>query len=133
MLRTAILVLSSVLPLALLAGCDDQGDARAPGESARFDDLPSTYPEDSVLQGHTTYEAHCASCHDTGLGGAPVTGEPADWEDRSGLWEAVLAEHVKAGYLRMPAKGGESDLSDLAVTQAVEHMMLVTYPEKSRD
>ena len=83
--------------------------------------------------GQETYARFCASCHDTGVMGAPVTGSPGDWDGRSQLWQAVLTEHAKAGYLEMPARGGESVLDDLAVSQAVEYMMLVTYPDKLPD
>ena len=84
----------------------------------------------SMLSGYDTYQEFCASCHDSGAGGAPVTGNRADWENRSRLWVAVLTEHAKAGYLDMPAKGGESRLTDLSVNHAVEFMMLKTFPEK---
>ncbi len=94
---------------------------------------PPEDPDYPLISGYEIYEAFCASCHDTGRGGAPVTGRPEDWEDRSQLWVAVLAGHVKAGYLEMPARGGSSPLSDLSVTEAVEHMMLQTFPEKPAD
>lgn len=85
------------------------------------------------LDGRTAYEAHCASCHREGTGDAPVTGEPSDWSGRSQLWIAVLSEHVKNGYLQMPARGGEQALSDADVEAAVEYMLLLTYPDLPRD
>jgi cytochrome c5 len=125
--------------LTLLCACSE-GSSPAPIATAKEESVgeapaapPAPQPENPILSGYEVYEDHCASCHDTGLGDAPVTGNPADWEDRSGLWVAVLAEHVKAGYLQMPARGGVSPLSDLSVTQAVEHMMLQTFPEKPAD
>jgi len=120
-----------VLTIAFLQGCSE---ATQPSVSSD-DALDPTAPEhgNSALLGYEVYEAYCASCHDTGLGNAPLTGEPTDWNDRSQLWMAVLAEHVKAGYLNMPARGGDPELTDLSVSKAVEHMMLQTYPEKTRD
>lgn len=103
---------------ALLSACGDGAEA------------PHGDPQSPMLSGYDTYQAFCASCHDTGAANAPLTGNPADWEDRSRLWVAVLTEHAKAGYLEMPAKGGESGLSDLSVNHAVEYMMLKTFPEK---
>jgi len=127
MLRTALLALS----IAFLYGCTEQ--AQPPTPQDRTAGTDSSDQENSALLGYEVYEAHCASCHDTGLGNAPLTGEPTDWNDRSQLWMAVLAEHVKAGYLNMPARGGDPELTDLSVSKAVEHMMLQTYPEKTRD
>jgi cytochrome c5 len=117
-----------ITTFALLWACSDRGPADAPPEPP-----PAADPEHPILSGYEVYEQFCAACHDTGRLGAPVTGNPADWEDRSGLWVGVLAEHVKGGYLDMPAKGGASPLSDLSVTEAVEHMMLQTFPEKPAD
>ena len=42
-------------------------------------------------------------------------------------------EHAKEGYLQMPARGDEPALTDLAVSQAVEYMLLATYPQKQPD
>ena len=119
---TALIALFS-----LLSGCSDDSRPMTPEEPAPVS------PDQPVISGLDVYQDHCASCHDAGLDGAPVTGKRSDWENRSGLWVAVLAEHVKAGYLQMPARGGVSPLSDLSVTQAVEHMMLQTFPEKPAD
>ena len=89
--------------------------------------------EPSALTGQETYNAACASCHDTGLEGAPVIGNLVDWVDRSPLWQAVLMEHAKEGYLEMPAKGGHPELSDRAVSAAVEYMLTSTFPQRLPD
>ena len=89
--------------------------------------------QNPVPSGREVYSEFCASCHDTCQQGAPVTGKPAEWEGRSQLWQAVLMEHAKAGYLDMPARGGALDLSDLSVSRAVEYMMLATFPDQLPD
>ena len=89
--------------------------------------------QNPVPSGREVYGEFCASCHDTGQQGAPVMGNPADWASRSQLWQAVLMEHAKAGYLDMPARGGALDLSDLSVSRAVEYMMLATFPDQLPD
>ena len=109
-----------VLGLLSLTACSANRDAASPME-------PST------LTGQETYNAACASCHDTGLDGAPVTGNLVDWVDRSPLWQAVLMEHAKEGYLEMPAKGGHPELSDRAVSSAVEYMLTSTFPSRLPD
>jgi cytochrome c5 len=83
--------------------------------------------------GQRVYAAACASCHDTGAGGAPVTAQPDDWTGRSALWEAVLFEHVKQGYLEMPARGGEPGLTDYDVEAAAEYMLDLSHPAYPRD
>ena len=83
--------------------------------------------------GRETYEMACASCHDEGNGSTPVKGDRDSWSDRSPLWSAVLIEHAKNGYLGMPCKGGQAELSDKAVEAAGEYMLLQTFPELPRD
>jgi len=86
-----------------------------------------------VDAGQGAYEAFCASCHDTGLHGAPVTGDPDGWDQRSTLWQAVLFEHAKDGYLEMPAKGGMPELSDATATSAAEYILEATFQDLPPD
>lgn len=77
--------------------------------------------------GSAAYQKACARCHELGVDGAPVTGRAADWAQRSRLWQAVLAEHARRGYLGMPAQAG-GELSDQEVQAAAEHMLAITHP-----
>jgi cytochrome c5 len=88
---------------------------------------------DRMALGKATYDAACASCHDTGEGGAPRTGRREDWSERSDMWQAVLFNHAKSGYLEMPGKGGQPELSDESVEAAAEYMLGLTYPELPQD
>lgn len=83
--------------------------------------------------GRQVYNAVCASCHDAGVDGAPLAGQPGDWVDRSDLWSAVLFEHVNQGYLNMPAKGGEQGLNEYDVDAAAEYLLNISHPELPRD
>ena len=115
-MRKTLLIIGGML----LAACSYNGaDVSAPAASGE------TYSE----SGETAYLAHCAGCHETGLQGAPVVGDKADWEGRSKLWQAVMMDHAKTGYLDMPAKGGRPDLSDRTIEVAVEYMLERTYPD----
>jgi cytochrome c5 len=49
------------------------------------------------------------------------------------MWQAVLFNHAKAGYLDMPEKGGAAELSDEAVEAAAEYMLSLTFPELPTD
>lgn len=123
-----------IFPMVFLAACSSESEA--PPVTAK----PSTetaqaesWREDQMLEGNETYEAACASCHDTGVGDAPAIGDKDAWSDRSGLWVAVLSDHATAGYLDMPEKGGHGELTDESVSAAVEYMLLKTFPELPRD
>jgi len=124
-----------VLALLAMVACSPTGNepaAAAPSSEAEREVMPS-WREDRLALGQQTYEQACASCHDSGEQGAPVTGKREQWEGRSDLWQAVLFEHAKSGYLDMPGRGGQSDLTDEAVEAAAEYMLGLTYPELPKD
>ena len=79
------------------------------------------------------YERACADCHDSGRGGAPRTGDPLAWTDRSALWEAVLFEHAQKGYFTMPAHGLDGRFSDEEIAAAAQYMLEITHPDRPRD
>lgn len=121
---------SLVLALMLIA-CGQTGkDDTLPMEPSA---APTAADETTWLSGKEAYEEVCAGCHEEGLDGAPKTGDQADWDNRSWLWEAVLFEHAKSGHGDMPAKGGDAALDEAKVTRAAEYMLTLTYPETHRD
>ena len=132
MIRAHLLFM--LFTVVLLLGCS-QGNEDTSPEAVKAPDgvQAETWRKNQALTGQETYEAACATCHDQGEGDAPATGNQEAWSGRSDLWTAVLSEHAKAGYLEMPEKGGHGELSDEAVSAAVEYMLLKTYPEKPRD
>lgn len=123
-----------------LAGCSPGGDDAGSSDNmdsvqpeARADTERSAGTDASALSGEAAYYMACASCHETGAGDAPLTGDLNAWSDRSSLWQAVLAEHANKGYMEMPAKGGSIELSDWVVIRATEYMLSLTYPELPPD
>lgn len=127
---------AALLGLSLLAAAcaRDTGLSSGPGfGKAADDDTPPSWFEQQQELGKATYEEACASCHDSGEGGAPRTGRREDWAGRSDMWQAVLFNHAKSGYLDMPGKGGRPELSDQAVEAAAEYMLNRTFPELPRD
>jgi len=119
-----------------LASCSPDGNEPAAGPSGSAEQpqaTASTWREERIELGRLTYERACASCHETGEGEAPVTGKRDDWAQRSDMWQAVLARHAKSGYLEMPGKGGQADLTDESVDAATEYMLGRTFPELLRD
>lgn len=130
MLRVSTLLALLLATLVLFAAC----------ERTANDELPSANPvapspaDGSVqLAGKEAYDLVCANCHEEGVDGAPKTGDREAWAGRSWLWEAVLFEHAKEGYMEMPAKGGDATLDDATVEMAAEYMLLRTHPGVIRD
>lgn len=77
---------------------------------------------DEVRTGEQIYNEVCASCHTAGLMNAPKLGDIAGWATRlkMGL-EGLVASAIK-GKGAMPAKGGNADLSDTDIQNAVIYM-----------
>lgn len=107
-----------------LASCAHDGDRTS---------SPADSISGAAIDGEAAYVEHCAGCHETGMLGAPREGQPAEWQDRSSLWQGVLMEHAKTGYFEMPARGGKSDLPDEVVSAAAEYMLEMTFPGRPED
>jgi cytochrome c5 len=77
---------------------------------------------DEVRTGEQIYTEVCASCHTAGLMNAPKLGDIAGWATRlkMGL-EGLVASAIK-GKGAMPDKGGNADLSDTDIQNAVIYM-----------
>ncbi|MFC1665877.1 c-type cytochrome [Pseudomonadota bacterium] len=77
--------------------------------------------------GKATYDKACFICHATGVAGAPKLGDAATWAERIKQDMKVLEEHAIKGFTgktgAMPAKGGNSALSDDDVKAAVKYMV----------
>lgn len=74
-------------------------------------------------EGKMIYEGVCHTCHTTGLLGSPKFGNKGDWAPRIGKGVATLHQHAIQGFNAMPAKGGNTDLLDVEVTNAVDYMV----------
>ena len=67
--------------------------------------------------------ASCAACHDSGTLSAPITGDAASWATRVAKGIDTLYENAINGINNMPAKGGNSSLSDDEIRLAVDYML----------
>jgi len=74
-----------------------------------------------AADGKAVYEATCAACHGMGVAGAPKLGDKAAWAPRLKDMAAAKAAAIK-GKGVMPAKGGNSSLSDADVNAAVDYI-----------
>jgi cytochrome c5 len=120
------------LPLAtgLLCACDaGPADAERAAPAAA---VPAATPvwdlplEDPRLEaGRLVWRESCRPCHGSGLAGAPRIGDREAWAPRIAKGLPVLFEHALNGFqgpggTQMPARGGQPDLSDDQIRNAVE-------------
>jgi cytochrome c5 len=73
--------------------------------------------------GSEVYQSVCTACHGAGLAGAPKTGDAGAWKTRVAQGKNTLYDHAIHGIRMMPAKGGNTSLSDAEVKSAVDHML----------
>ena len=72
--------------------------------------------------GEEVVKAVCSMCHAAGLMNAPKIGDKDAWKPRIAQGQATLISHATNGIRSMPAKGGNSSLSDNEVSNAVVYM-----------
>lgn len=76
-----------------------------------------------MLTGEQVYGQVCKTCHEAGLAGAPKLGDKAAWAKVVAQGEKLSFDHAINGIRAMPARGGNSDLTDDEVKRAVSFMM----------
>ena len=83
-------------------------------------------PVSDMAMGKGVYDKACALCHAAGVAGAPKLGDKTDWAPRIAQGKDTLYKHAIEGYQgtkgMMPAKGGNSTLSDAEVKASVDYM-----------
>jgi cytochrome c5 len=81
----------------------------------------------NAAAGKTVYDSNCATCHKTGMMGAPKLGDKADWAPRIAQGMPTLVSKSIKGFQgkkgMMPAKGGNPKLTDQHVGDAVAYMV----------
>ena len=82
---------------------------------------------EGATKGKLVYIEACQACHTSGIAGAPKLGDIIDWVARIEQGMDLLNDHAINGYQGengvMPAKGGNTSLSDKQVTDAVAYMV----------
>lgn len=129
-----VVVLAFLVPIALAAfvsqlvtsgeqGIRDNGDAIL----ARIQPVgtvvlaEATIPK-GMMTGEQVYDTTCKTCHEAGLAGAPKIGDKAAWGKVIAQGEATTFGHAISGIRAMPARGGNSNLTDDEVKRAVAFM-----------
>ena len=73
--------------------------------------------------GKEVVEGVCAACHTNGTNGAPKIGDQAEWSRRASQGLQSLTANAITGVRKMPAHGGQSNLSDLEISRGVAYMV----------
>ena len=102
--------------------------AAAPAAPAAADTAaaPAAAPVADAALGKSIYGKTCALCHAAGVAGAPKPGDKADWGPRIAQGKETMYKHAIEGFTgakgMMPARGGNSKLTDEEVKAAVDFM-----------
>jgi cytochrome c5 len=75
-----------------------------------------------AASGEALVKQTCATCHATGVAGAPKLGDKAAWAPRIAQGVPALVQNAIKGKNAMPPKGGSS-ASDAEIRAAVEYMV----------
>ena len=87
--------------------------------------LAANKPSRAPYTGEQVVTKVCAACHQTGMLGAPKIGDKGEWNKRKGAAGGLdgLVKIAIKGLNAMPARGGDSDLSDDEIKAAVEYIL----------
>ncbi|MGJ8677719.1 MAG: c-type cytochrome [Akkermansiaceae bacterium] len=125
---------STALMLIAVVSCKSSSeDSAAEAASEKEEPVhPGDWePEDpELVAGKKVYSIECGLCHDEAEEGAPMLSSVTEWEERKAKGFDVLLAHAIDGYTgpsgtEMPARGGNPDLTDEQMTQAVKYMLAV--------
>jgi len=75
------------------------------------------------VPGQATYVTYCAGCHESGLAGSPKLGDKTVWAKAMSKGLDTVLKNAIMGVGAMPPKGGATDLSDDAVSDAATYMI----------
>ena len=80
-------------------------------------------PTEAIVLSVEDMYASCAACHATGAAGAPITGDASQWSARLAKGTDTLYNNAINGINAMPARGGNSALTDDNVKAIVDYMI----------
>ncbi|PWQ99811.1 c-type cytochrome [Leucothrix pacifica] len=108
----------------------DGNSAAQDAEPAETDKTETTAASDKApavmvnnVAGINTYAKNCYVCHDSGAAGSPKLGDTTAWSERLAKGQDALYDSAINGVNAMPARGGNSALSDEDIQAAVDYMI----------
>lgn len=107
-----------------------------PAPAAISGPMVTADPEKNLQMGEKYYQRSCASCHDTGAGGAPLLGDQTLWKARIDQGLETLVHHAIDGFKSsacvMPPRGGDAGMRIEAVALAVRYMVEKGLPPEAQ-
>ncbi|WP_242632759.1 c-type cytochrome [Thiothrix fructosivorans] len=97
--------------------------AKAAPAAAPVADAAKAAAPTAAVDGEKVYKGICFSCHDVGVAGSPKLGDKAVWAPRIATGNDALYNSALNGKNVMPAKGGNSALSEAEVKAAVDYIV----------
>jgi cytochrome c5 len=97
--------------------------AASPVAAAEKGGAPAGEAKGSAGRGKAVFDQTCAVCHGAGIAGAPKAGDKEAWGPRLKQGIDTLRQSALHGKGAMPAKGGNTSLSDADVQAAVDYMV----------
>lgn len=82
----------------------------------------------SARSGGQLYQQYCALCHESGFDNAPRIGDRAAWLPRTRLGIDPMVRVAVRGHGAMPPRGGQANLTDEELRDAVIYM--ISAPER---
>ena len=76
-----------------------------------------------LLAGEEIVKKNCKVCHAQGLNGAPIIGNKKMWQPRVAKGSDALVASAINGFGLMPAKGGQTQLTDEEIELAVNYFL----------
>ncbi len=120
-----ILLTVIIWPLSMIGKGDPSAESADDAELriqpvARVELKKAAAPSDGKPRSaETIYNTICKACHDTGVAGAPKTGDKAAWAPRIAQGDAALLQSVINGKNAMPPRAGDATLTDDELKAAV--------------
>ena len=127
-----VILLATLYLLVKLASSGYHGTVEETTEAAtqtRIQPQGSVVEGDGVpvgeRQGDKIFAKVCYQCHaaDSSTAGSPKITHNADWAPRLAQGFDTLFNHALNGFNAMPAKGGQSDLTELELKRAIVYMV----------
>jgi cytochrome c5 len=82
----------------------------------------------SERSGEQVVKTQCVKCHQTGLGGAPKIGDRNAWIPRMKQGMDYLVRSAIRGHGGMPPRGGQANLTDAEIRNAIAYMFGASAP-----
>lgn len=129
MKKTSLVLAVSLAALLSACGKEESAAPEAPAPEVAAP-APAPAPEPVVAEnvlGKSVFNKTCSLCHAAGVAGAPKPGDKADWGPRIAQGNDLLYKHAMEGFTgakgAMPARGGNTALTDDEVKAAVDYMV----------